>query len=415
MRQHKRKVAIGDVKRGMYVVELDRPWDEVPFEAPFQIQGFTIRTASDLERVSKFCDFVYIDPDVGVSADNYLDKEEPDTSREVYERLFGEAPDLSEPVYEDRLTVEEEIALSREIVEDTRQVYEGVLQDLKAGKTIDTKEVKKTVGSLVESVIRNPDAAALLIRLKQKDSYTYSQAMAVCVTGLAMGRHVGLPERELNTLGTSLLLQDVGKIQLPQSLLMKTEKLSPRERHLLQLHVDASVTMLRAKSELDSEAIEIIRSHHERYDGSGYPEGISGADIPLAASVAGVVDTYVAMTSERPYRESKTPFEVLMSLYNERDKLFPAAVVETFIRCIGIFPVGSFVQLDSGEVGIVVSRNNFAQLKPRIMLILDSAGSRLKQTRSLDLARQNKGDQQYKIRGVVDPSDYNLNTDEFFL
>jgi len=417
----KRRVAVGDVKPGMYVVELDRPWDQVPFEAPFELQGFFVESPFERERVGEFCNYVYIDPQFGIGADSYLDDDDVATVKakpvEANQSLFELESEILVPVYHDQLTVEEEIARTREILKDTHAVYADVIGDLKAGRTIDTAAVKETVGSLVNSVIRNPDAASLLIKLKRADDYTYLHAMAVCVNGLAMGRYVGLPESELNFLGAALLLQDVGKIKLPQSLLMKTRKLSDQDRRLLQIHVDASVIMLRENSGLDPASIGIIRSHHERHNGLGYPRGRKEAGIPITASVSGIVDSYVAMISERPYRTSKTSFQALMALYSERDNLFPAAVVENFIRCIGVFPVGSFVELSSGEVGVVISRNNFAQLKPHVMLVLDKKGKRLKEPKTVDLYKQDTNDdgEKWNISRVVDPSEYKLNPDDFFV
>ena len=407
----KRKVAVGDVKPGMYVVELDRPWDQVPFEAPFELQGFFVETSFERERVGEFCNFVYIDPQFGIGADSYLDDDEVATvaanAVEANESLFELESEILVPVYHDQLTVEEEIARTREILKDTHAVYADVIGDLKSGRTIDTAAVKETVGSLVNSVIRNPDAASLLIKLKRADDYTYLHAMAVCVNGLAMGRYVGLPESELNILGAALLLQDVGK----------TQQLSAQDRRLLQIHVDASVIMLRENSGLDRASIGIIRSHHERHNGLGYPRGRKEAGIPITASVSGIVDSYVAMISERPYRPSKTSFQALMALYSERDNLFPAVVVENFIRCIGVFPVGSFVELSSGEVGVVIGRNNFAQLKPHVMLVLDKKGERLKEAMTVDLYKQDTNDEgeKWSISKVVDPSQYKLNPDDFFV
>jgi len=413
-----RKVASEELKPGMFVVELDRPWEEVPFEWPFEIQGFTISSLEELKRVKEFCEFVYIDPSMGLGAERYLDSGE----RRPWPApaAIGELPDveraLADPVYPERLTVLEEMALAREVVADTRQVYRNVLQDIQGGRPINTQAVESTVKSLVESLLRNPEASALLVRLKHRDQYSYTHAMSVTVYGVTLGRQLGLPEEELTTLGMTLLMQDVGKAHLPSALLMKRGGINYRERQLLKRHVEASGQMLKAQAGLPGEVLEVVQEHHERYDRSGYPRGLGSDEISLAGHIAGLVDTYAAMTAVRPWRPARTSFETLMYLYERRDKQFRGALVEHLIHCVGIFPVGSFVLLNSGEVGVVISRNRTAQLRPRVMLILDRAGRRLDKPRTIDLARQEPGTPQrpWKITRMVDPRAYGLDPGEFF-
>ncbi len=411
----KNKVSINDLKLGMYVVELDRPWESAPFEPPFDLQGFTIRSVDEIKKLQDLCRYVFIDPELGVGATRYLTEE---TNLSDLDSLVKKTADVVplEDFYPERAKVEDEIERAQEILEDTRQVYDKVMQDIHAGEATNITAVKEVVSSLVESVLRNPAAASWLVRLKNRDESSYSQAISVCVMALTFGRFLGLSKKDIDTLGVATLLQDVGKVKLPAELLGKKAPLSGKERELTKKHVDISVLLVNNMENVPKDVVDIIAAHHERFDGSGYPKKFSRSQIGVLAAISGLVDSYEAMTSERPYRKSRTPFQALMELYEERDRLYSGGLVEQFIQCIGIFPVGSFVQLNSDEVGVIVSRNRVQQLKPRVMVLIDAEGRTMSPPQAIDLAAQymSPTDTSRMIAKMVDPEDYDLDPSQFF-
>ncbi len=411
----KRKVSKNDLKLGMYVVELDRPWESAPFEPPFDLQGFTITSVDEITRIQELCRYVYIDPELGVGAARYLTEELNLSDMDSLVKKTADVMPL-EDFYPEQATVAEEIDRAQEILEDTRQVYNKVMEDMQAGEVTNIKAVKNVVSSLVESVLRNPAASSWLVRLKHRDQRSYSQAISVCVMALTFGRFLGLSKKDIDTLGVATLLQDVGKAKLPAELLAKETPLTAKERQMIKRHVDISVMLVTNMEDVPREVIDIIASHHERYDGSGYPKRFSRSQISVLAAISGLVDSYEAMTSERPYRKPKTPFQALMELYEERDRLYSGGLVEQFIQCIGIFPVGSFVQLNSGEVGVVVSRNRVQQLKPRVMVLINAEGQTISPPRAIDLAADyaSSTDMPTMITRMVDAVDYNLDPSQFF-
>ncbi len=413
----KKKVYVGDLEPGVYVVELDRPWTEIPFKPPFDIQGFLIGSLEDLEEVRRFCRYVYIDLRLGKDVKTSAWEEGEQETERAASYLHIPQVDLRRPVYPDKNTVENELSAAREIIKDTRQVYSKILDDIVTGKSIDAVSVQKVIGSMVESIVRNPDALTWLSRLKGRDVYTYAHSIAVCVLALTFGRYLGIPEYDLRMLGIGTLLQDIGKLKLPKELLEKSEDLIEEEYELLKKHVDASVEIMRKQSSFPEEAIEIVYCHHERYDAGGYPRGLKGDRIGILCSVAGIVDTYEAMTNERPYRPARTSYEALMTLYGQRNNAFHAAIVEHLTQCIGIFPVGSFVELNTAEVGVVVSRNRVHQLKPKIIIILDPDRQRLKSPTTINLADQamQENTKPWRITRAVDPKTVGIDTAEFFL
>ncbi|MDJ0956109.1 MAG: DUF3391 domain-containing protein [Arenicellales bacterium] len=412
----KRKVASRDLEVGMYIAELDRPWLQAPFAPPFEFQGFTIQKEEEVERIQKICRYVRIDPNRGKEAKRYLaDGVQLKDITEVFVSL--PATSLPKEVYKEKTSFEQEVPTAKQILADTGQVYTKIINDLEKEREIDAEEVKNAVSGLVESVLRNPEAVSWLVGLKQRDTATYVHAISVAVLALTVGRFLGLSIEHLEALGTATLLQDIGKMSLPDNLLHKLDRLDLAEREALKEHVTASVQMLEKAKGFSHQVIQTVRMHHERFDGSGYPQGLFGDDIPLLATISGIVDCYQAGISPRPYRKPKTSFEVLMELYGERDGAFPGGIVEQFIQCIGVFPIGSFVLLNTKEVGIVVRRNQVQQLKPKVMILIDPDGQRLSEPETVDLSAQYLEPEQSPrlIANIVDSKDYDLDPGEFFV
>ncbi len=412
----KRKVSTDDLTLGMYVAELDRSWEAAPFESPFELQGFTIQNVEELLKVQKLCRYVYIDPNLGVGATRYLsDEHQFNSAINIIQETAAAAP-LDE-YYPEKEPIETEIVRAKEILNDTRRVYDQVLRDIESGNAVDTNTVKNVVGTLVESVLRNASAASWLVRLKKQDETAYSHSISVCVLGLTLARYLGLSKKQLNVLGIATLLQDIGKLSIPPYLFSKVERLDKREFELIKLHVDKSISVIRSMEDISSDIITVTAAHHERFDGTGYPRGLARSEINPLGSIAGLVDTYEAMTANRPYRRAKTGFEALMELYDERDRAHAGGLIEQFIQCIGIFPVGGFVKLNTGEISVVVQRNQVVQLKPRVMILTDPKGNKLPHPQTLDLSAQFvlPGRMPRMISKIVDPKDYHIDSRELFI
>ena len=303
------------------------------------------------------------------------------------EKEMAEArkPVIEEPVYIDQTTIEDELPLAQQAHDKVEIAVRSVIDDLNKSKTLELDKVNDAVGWMVESVVRNPDGMIWLTRLKSVDAYTYDHGLNTAIYLIAFGRHLGLPEDQLQTIGTVGLMQDVGKIKLPRSLIEKRAKLSAAELKVFQSHVLHSVDVMRTSKDASDTLIEAISQHHERFDGSGYPHGLAGEQITLLGGMAGLADSYSAMISARPYAPPVSVQQALHSLYTSRGQAFKGELVEQFIQCVGVFPVGSLVELNTGEVAVVVSQNRARRLKPRVMLVLDSKRQSYPSATMLDL------------------------------
>jgi len=247
------------------------------------------------------------------------------------------------------------------------------------------------VDDMVQSVIRNPDALLWLTKLRSVDTYAYDHAIDTSVLAVMFGRHLGLPQEQLQELGLTGLLFDIGKVKLPPNLLSKPGKLTDEEFALVKQHVDFSIEILNQSSGVSERVINGVRHHHERHDGHGYPHGIHGSDIPIFARIIAIVDCFDAITSPRPYRAAISSHHAIRQMYEWRDTEFQAQLYEQFIQCLGVYPTGTIVELSSGEVAIVVAQNRTRRLRPRVMLILDDEKVALTRNSLLDLKEEMPG------------------------
>ncbi|MCW5593877.1 MAG: HD-GYP domain-containing protein, partial [Burkholderiales bacterium] len=229
--------------------------------------------------------------------------------------------------------------------------------------------VEEVVDEMVESMVRNPDALMWVARLREQDITTYGHGLQVAVYLVAFGRHLGFPRAELSQLGTIGLLLDIGKIKLPKSILEKQGRLTPEEFEIAKSHVMLGLEILSATPNWPVEVLEGIAQHHERMNGSGYPRGLKAEQIGIFGRMAGIGDCFAALTKSRPYAEAVSSYEALRSITGWGGEYFHAPLTEQFVQAIGVFPVGSLVELSTGEVAVVVSHNKVRRLKPRVLLL----------------------------------------------
>jgi HD-GYP domain-containing protein (c-di-GMP phosphodiesterase class II) len=226
-----------------------------------------------------------------------------------------------------------------------------------------------------------------------------------------------LPKGDLNTLAMGLLLMDIGKMKIPVEVLNKSEPLTEDEFKLVRSHVDYSVEILKKSEGIDVDIINIALTHHERFDGSGYPAGLEGTGTPVYGRMAAIIDCYDAMTSSRPYSKPVSPYAALQEIYNWRNKYFQEELVEQFLQCLGAFPTGTLVEMHSGEVGIVMAQNRTRRMSPKVMLLLDIHKKPLPEYLVIDLMNQPREYNENPLTIVrgLDPGDYGIDPAEFYI
>lgn len=398
----RKQIPVDQLQFGMYVAELDRPWTDTPF----MYQGFQLRTTVQLAALKKFCQQVFID----LERTEPPEKVQPSASPTSF-KVRGEV------AYPEQVRVEDELKQAAPLFERTAsQVSELLRPASKPGGVLDAKELRESVSRLTDSVVRNPDAMLLVSRLREKSVEAHARALQVSLYMIVFARFQQLQRQELELLGLLGLLQDIGKTRLPPSILEKKGPLTRAETEIAKMHVGFSAEVLRASPGIHPELPKLVLLHHERQDGSGYPAGLKGDEIGLYGSMAAIADTFDALTAARPYAEPLSPSNALSFLYKERGSGFHADLVEQFIQCIGVFPVGSVVELNSGEIGIVITQNLVRRLKPRVMIVLDAQGHPLRPHKILDLEKEPKltPEEPYRIRRTMEQTKLQVDPREFF-
>ncbi|MEI2768807.1 MAG: HD domain-containing phosphohydrolase [Nitrosomonas sp.] len=247
-----------------------------------------------------------------------------------------------------------------------------LIQISKENIKFDTRAALEVVETLCESVIRNPDAALLLAQLKTTGKELYDNAVKASVHMLAFGRHLGLPRRELIVLGLGGLLMDIGKQRLPKEIQTKSSlSLKPNECKQMKQHIAYGVEIVTQLSDASDEVIKIVTQHHERENGNGYPQGLHANQIHPYSRMAVIVDCYQELMGGQPGMPGLRAFEAFKELRGNGQSGLNFALVEQFAQCIGVFPIGSLVELNTGEVAIVLTHNRTQRFFPRIMIICD--------------------------------------------
>jgi putative nucleotidyltransferase with HDIG domain len=423
----KKRIDIQDLRKGMYVTELDRPW----LGTPFLFQGFEVTTDEELTQLRSLCRFVYVlegDPRVAVgprrssfkSPAPAPVKETVSNEREILTtgvRSETTLPASGSPAhhYPDLTLVEEELDAAREINHEARETLFSILDDAKLGHSLDTPRAKKVVSQMTESILRNPDALVWLTQLKNKHEYTATHSLRVCVLALAMGRHLGYDRDKLNVLGTGALLHDIGKLKVPNELLDKPESLTREEFEIMKSHVPEGLKLLDSAVGIPAPALEVVGRHHERYSGNGYIYRLSGDSIGEFGLVSGIVDTYDAITSDRAYHLSLSAADALKIIYEGRTRAFHPWLVEQFIQCMGIFPIGSVVEMSTGSIGVVITANRQRRLRPRVALTLSPDRQPYTPATILDLMHvtHDTNGKPLEIRKVLPAGSFDINPTEY--
>ncbi|MDX1609986.1 MAG: HD-GYP domain-containing protein [Halofilum sp. (in: g-proteobacteria)] len=413
MSQGSLEVPVDALRRGLYVVALDRPWTDTPFI----FQGFRIGSEKELATLRKFCERVTVDVERSEGSAVARLRTHLAGAREAAQaptardraRAFGDSP------FPRRQRFREMVRVAHEARSHARNAVDAALHDTRLGHAVYLPSLRDAVGKMTRSVVGNASAALWLTTLKDRSEYTAIHCLNVCILSLAFGRHLELEESELRTIGLGALLHDVGKARTPLEILEKPGALTKEEFEIVKRHPEDGYRMISKARHVPKTALDIIRLHHERMRGGGYPLGVRGRQIPRPVRIVAIADAYDAMTSDRSYQDARSPDTALRILYEERAERFDEGLVEQFIRCIGIYPVGSLVELDTGVLGVVVATNPNAQLQPTLLLLRTPDGKPFEKRLLVNLAASTGGAGEkfgHRIVRGLDPASAGINPAE---
>ncbi len=414
--RHLRSVPVEQLRYGLYVVEPDRPWTEIPL----MFQGFEISTDEELEVLRSYCAQVYVDADrCTAEALEALDQpaSASSTTADHETGLSTPRPEtdtanaFGTERYPDTARFEDLLRRAWESRTQTRRFVEAVFQGLDGGDLPDVRQGRVAVADLLQTVTGNPGAAIWLSNLDERDAPTSVHSINVCILALTFGAHLGLDREELEQIGLGALLHDTGKLFMPSAIREKADALTDAEWEIARRHPQDGYEILVEKGEFPGEVLDIVRMHHERLDGSGYPFGRAGVELPLPVRVVALANAYDSLTSERAYRAAMPADKALQQLYNGADRTFGDRLVQEFIRCVGIYPAGSLVELDNGAAGVVLGSRPDARIQPTVLLVRTPDGEFYRKRVVLNLAAEaeNEGPAPARhIRRALNPSEEDI-------
>ena len=392
------KRSVDLLELGMFVTRLDRPWEETDFV----YHGFQINTLDELHTLQKLCEYVFVR--TAKQKKHIEQDEQSDVVNSSDEKI----------VYINKVSIEQELIHAHSAYKDACSQISAILDSIRLGGELDVKQVNQVVDECVDSIIRNNSALVWLTQIRNKDNYIAEHSLRVCIYAIALGRELGFRELELKNIGICGLLHDVGKICIPPDILTKKDSLTLEEIKIVQKHPADGKKLLISKEGIYPGAVDVAYCHHERMDGSGYPRGISAERIPYYAKIIAIIDSYDSMISEKPYSQGMTTLDACRHIYQCKNTLYDKVILGHFIHFIGIYAPGSLVEMNTGEVGIIIEANNNEGIKPKILLIL-GFDKKAKNERIVDLKR---GDITftntiYNIKKSLSNGAYGINIEDY--
>ena len=353
-----KQVPLSRLAPGMFIHDLNCDW----WSHPFARNQFLLDTEADIAKLaSAGIQQVYIDTERG---DDAADAPTRDEVRAELDLAMLAA--ASEPVVPIKTSFAEELVRAKKIHNQAYQLVHTVMQDVRLGHAVHMEGVLEMVATITESILRNQGALVSLLHIKDKDDYTFLHSVSVCTLMVTFGQNLGLSPELVRLGGLGGLLHDVGKMKVPDEILNKPGKLTDAEFEIIKRHPGDGHALLLETPGIGDIPLDIARHHHERLDGRGYPDALPAEQISLMARMAAIVDVYDAITADRCYHTGIPPTEALRRLFEWSKTQFDPKLVQAFMRCIGIYPTGTLVRLESGRLAVVIEQNDGKPLTPRV-------------------------------------------------
>lgn len=410
-----KKIKVEDLQLGMFIDDMNAPYTD----HPFLTNKKRVKSVKEIDLLLKHhISEVYIDTEKGLDSPRAEALDEADARvRDAMEEEIlipaQAAVDLEEEkfVQADRPAelagFREELQKAKEVYGEAKVLVKDLLQEARLGRSVDGEKAQYVVNSMVDSIFRNQDALVSLSRLKSYDDYTFQHCLNVSVLTVALGRNLGLVKDELRRLGVGAILHDIGKMQIPEEILNKPGRYTDEEFAIMKQHTLKGASILMNAADVEKESAAVALNHHERYSGKGYPRGLVGLSIGKYGLISAIVDVYDAITSDRVYHKGLPSYQAIQKIYEWGATDFYPVYVQKFIQCLGVYPIGTVAELDSGELGVVYSQNHNDLLHPWVRIIRSAAGEPHPSPIECDLREQDpKGAKKYlrSVKNVLLPA-----------
>ncbi|MDP2231875.1 HD-GYP domain-containing protein [Methylotenera sp.] len=380
-------VSTKKVRLGMFIQELKGAW----IDHPFWKKAFKLEDPSDLKKLQ-----ASVIKEVVIDITKGFDVAEPDASAdssppEAVKILPETKPGSSASAKPIRITASEEHERAKQVITGSKKAVASMFHDARMGKAINAESAMQLVDDIAASVDRNLSALISLVRLKNKDEYTYMHSVAVCALMVALAKELGLSEAETKQAGLAGLLHDIGKAGIPLEVLNKPGALTDEEFILVKLHPERGHELLLQANIVDEVVLDVCLHHHEKVNGKGYPHQLKADEISIFAKMGAVCDVYDAITSNRPYKEGWEPGISLQRMAQWSDH-FDDRVFKAFVKSVGIYPIGSMIKLKSGRLAVVIDQSPKSLLTPLIKVFFSTKSNSRIKVELVDLSKIHEQD-----------------------
>jgi len=395
-----KRISVHQLTLGMHLHEFCGSW----MEHPFFRTSFVLKDPKDIEAIlGSSIKEVWIDCDKGldvVAGAAAVSEAESEAQVEDELKQVVDGQRQLEPV-----SAAQELERAAEICGRAKQAVVSMFEEVRMGNAVDVGGAKLLVEEISDSVSRNPGALISLARLKTADDYTYMHSVAVCAMMVALAKQLGLDQAQTRSAGLAGLLHDLGKAVMPMDVLNKPGRLTDDEFTVIKSHPVEGHKMLLGGVNVDPIAVEVCLHHHEKMDGSGYPDRLEGDQISLWARMGAVCDVYDAITSNRPYKSGWDPAESLRKMAEWTKGHFDPQVFQAFVKGMGIYPVGSLVRLSSGRIGVVIEQTSKSLTTPRVKVFFSTKSNMRIVPQLIDLSSPDTSE---KIAAREDPAKWHF-------
>lgn len=373
-----KQIRTDQLKPGMFIHDLNCGW----MDHSFLSNAFLVKDQATVDKVRSLgVNEIYIDTVKG--ADLWIERPKTDADherrmQELAQKKAEKAPEVS---------VRDEVVRARRLHGEASKAMKNALDSVRFGQAIELEHFSDLVDGMVQSVFRNQDALLPLARLKKLDDYTFEHSVGVSALLTAFGRTMKFSPDEVRELALGGLLHDIGKAAIPDSLINKPGKLSDIEFAQMKTHVNEGLEMVKASPGVSDIVLRVVAEHHERVDGSGYPNRLKKDQLSLPGQMAAIVDVYDAMTADKAYSRGMAPTQALKKLLEWSKSQFDPQLVQSFIRSIGIYPTGTLVRLESNRMGVVIEQNEGNLLKPVVRLFYHAVKNHYVPPETVDLSK----------------------------
>lgn len=375
-----KKIDTSQLRVGMFVHDLICHW----MDHPFMRNRFLLSSEDEIRKIMEAgIHEVHIDTAKGI------DVKDAPTVEQVQHALEKEIVDIAsrQPATVTRVSLKEELARAKQIKNQAHQLVRTVMHDARLGKAIELDQVEPVVQNITESILRNPGALTGLLRIKNKDDYTFLHSVSVCTLLVAFCRSAGMDVTTTRLAGLGGLLHDTGKAFVPDEVLNKPGRLTDEEFDIMRKHPQDGYDVLLKSPDIGAVPLDITLHHHERMDGSGYPHKLPSQEISTLAQMAAIVDVYDAITADRCYHKGVSAAEALRKIFEWSKFHFNPTHVQSFIRCVGIYPVGTLVRLESNRLGVVTESHETNLLAPKVRIFFNIKSNAYIEPHEIDLAK----------------------------